>query len=93
MAGLTSREISSAIRARRLERALSQAQLAELANVSRHFIIRLEHGQDGASLDVVLRILATLGLELTFADAHATSVHRDATDEADLDALLRAHAK
>lgn len=93
MAGLTSREISSAIRARRLERDLSQAQLAELADVSRHFIIRLEHGQDGASLDVVLRVLAILGLDLTFAAADAAPMHRDAADEADLDALLRAHAK
>lgn len=93
MAGLTSREISNSVRARRLERSLSQAQLAELANVSRHFIIRLEHGQDGASLDVVLRVLAVLGLDLTFAASDAEPMHRDADDEADLDALLKAHAK
>ena len=85
--------MSDSIRARRLERNLSQAQLAELADVSRHFIIRLERGQDGASLDVVLRVLAILGLDLTFVAADAAPMHRDAADAADLDALLRAHTK
>src|SRR6476620_3068695 len=56
------------IRARRTARGLSQQTLADMAGVSRKFLIDLEAGHDRAELGKTLAILAALGLTLTATD-------------------------
>jgi len=58
-------EIISKIRKRRKLLNITQTMLAELAGVSLHTISDIESGKGNPSLDVLLRIADTLGLELT----------------------------
>ena len=61
-------DIGALIRARRRELDISQAGLAELVGVSRLWINQAERGKPGAGLGLVLRTLATLGIELSEYD-------------------------
>ncbi len=61
----TPADIGALIRARRRELGVSQARLAELVGVSRLWINQFERGKPGAGLGLVLRTLATLGIELS----------------------------
>lgn len=56
------------IRARRTARGLSQEALADLAGVSRKFLIDLEAGHDRAQLGKTMAVLAALGLALYATD-------------------------
>ncbi|WP_208786598.1 helix-turn-helix domain-containing protein [[Micrococcus luteus] ATCC 49442] len=56
------------IRARRTARGLSQQALADMAGVSRKFLIDLEAGHDRAELGKTLAVLAALGLTLAATD-------------------------
>lgn len=56
------------IRARRTARGLSQQTLADMAGVSRKFLIDLEAGHDRAELGKTLAVMAALGLTLTATD-------------------------
>ena len=60
-------EIISIIRERRKVLNITQTMLAELAGVSLHTISDIESGKGNPSLDVMLGIADTLGLELTLA--------------------------
>jgi HTH-type transcriptional regulator / antitoxin HipB len=61
----TPADIGALVRARRQELGLDQAELAELAGVSRLWINQLEGGKPGAGLGLVLRTLAALSIELS----------------------------
>jgi transcriptional regulator with XRE-family HTH domain len=68
---------------RRLRR-LTAAQVADRAGISRHTVMRLEHG-DGASMESVLRVARALGVldSLVVAlDPYATDVGRLRSEEA-----------
>lgn len=52
------------IRAERKKAGLDQATLARRAGVSRWWITEMERGKRGAELGLVLRTLATLGIDL-----------------------------
>jgi transcriptional regulator with XRE-family HTH domain len=68
---------------RRLRR-LTAAQVADRAGISRHTVMRLEHG-DGASMESVLRVARALGVldSLVAAlDPYATDVGRLRSEEA-----------
>lgn len=56
--------LGAAVRARRRELALTQAQLADLAGVGLAFLYELERGKPTVRLDKVLAVLGVLGLEL-----------------------------
>ncbi|MHA7288725.1 helix-turn-helix domain-containing protein [Arthrobacter sp. MDT3-24] len=56
------------IRARRTARGLTQQTLADMAGVSRKFLIDLEAGHDRAELGKTLAVLAALGLALAATD-------------------------
>jgi y4mF family transcriptional regulator len=56
------------IRARRTARGLSQQALADLAGVSRKFLIDLEAGHDRAELGKTLAVMGSLGLALAATD-------------------------
>jgi y4mF family transcriptional regulator len=56
------------IRAHRTARGLSQQTLADMAGVSRKFLIDLEAGHDRAELGKTLAVMAALGLTLAATD-------------------------
>ena len=60
----TAADIALVVRTARTRRQLSQLQLARSAGVSRRWLINLEAGKPGASMDLVMNVLATLGVPL-----------------------------
>ncbi len=56
------------IRAARLARKLSLAELAERAAVSRGLVQRIEHGDPGCSVGAVFEVAALLGIKLFDSD-------------------------
>jgi y4mF family transcriptional regulator len=52
------------IKDRRKELGITQPHLAELANVSKNTLYKLERGESNPSLEVIKNILDVLGLEL-----------------------------
>ena len=57
-------QLGQLIRARRRELGLTQTELAEVANANLRFISELERGKPTVRLENVLRVLASLGIEL-----------------------------
>lgn len=57
----------------RRQRALTQAELAEDAGISRHWLAKLEAGRSTPVLDHLLRLLRRLGatITVTFEDSDA----------------------
>lgn len=60
----TPKDIGATIREGRRTLALDQATLAEKVGVSRLWINQVERGKPGASMGLVLRTFAVLGIEL-----------------------------
>lgn len=56
--------LAEAVRARRKELGLRQAEVADLAGCSQRFLHTVEHGKTSLRLDKVLDVLEVLGLEL-----------------------------
>jgi HTH-type transcriptional regulator/antitoxin HipB len=77
----TTRELGALVRDARTQRGLTQAALADQADVSRRWLAALETGKPGAELALVLRVLAALDLELSIAE-------RTEASGVDLDDLL-----
>jgi HTH-type transcriptional regulator/antitoxin HipB len=63
-ANLTPERIANAVRAERKRQGLDQRTLALVANVGERTIYRIENGEQTVRLDVLLRVLAALGLQL-----------------------------
>lgn len=61
---LTAKEAGNAVKVSRLEKGLTQARLAELAGVSRKFVIDLEAGHPRAELGKALLVFEVAGLEV-----------------------------
>jgi y4mF family transcriptional regulator len=84
------RNLAAAVRGRRRDLGLTQAELAELAGVSRKWVYEFEAGKPSAELRLILRVLDALGLTLELGyqgEAHATAGDR----LADLDSLIEEH--
>lgn len=60
---LTAKEAGRAVKERRLEKNMTQARLAELAGVSRKFVIDLEAGHPRAELGKALLVFEVVGVE------------------------------
>jgi len=60
----TPSQLGELIRARRHELGLTQTEVAEVANTNLRFVSELERGKATARLENVMRVLATLGIEL-----------------------------
>lgn len=60
----TPADIGALIKDRRRALGLDQAELADKVGVSRLWVNQVERGKPGASLGLVLRALATVGVEL-----------------------------
>jgi HTH-type transcriptional regulator/antitoxin HipB len=78
-------DLAAAVRGRRQELGLSQAQLAARARVSRAWVNAFEAGKPAAELRLVLAVVDALGLEFQLGDREDGPPH-DAT--VDLDELL-----
>lgn len=57
-------QLGKLIRRRRRELGLTQTEVAEVANTNLRFLSELERGKPTARLENVMRVLATLGIEL-----------------------------
>lgn len=63
-------QLGGAVRQARLDRGLTQAQLAAMAGVSRRWLVMLEQGVTrGAEYTKISKTLAVLGKELMVVDA------------------------
>lgn len=70
-----------AVRDRRRERGMTQAELAQAAGVSRGWLVRFERGLDNAEAGTVFRVLQTLDLELVVRP-HVPTDEEDLLSEA-----------
>ncbi len=67
-------EIGYAVKDRRAQLGMTQAQVAEAAGVSKRSLWSIELGQNtGVQLDKLIAVLKVLGLDLTIAEAPAAS--------------------
>jgi HTH-type transcriptional regulator / antitoxin HipB len=89
-------DAAAAVRGRRLDRGLSQSELAQRSGISRKWISEFESGKATAEFALVIRIMEALGLSLGLSEdpsASATmtatgTVHPPTSDLMDLDAFL-----
>ncbi len=61
-------DIAAAVKQARLRRSLTQAQLAARLKVNREWVSRLEGGEGGITLKLLLAALRELGLTLSLAE-------------------------
>ncbi len=84
------RNLAAAVRGRRRDLGLTQAELATRAGVSRKWVYEFEAGKPSAELRLILRVLDALGVTLELGyqdDARATA----GGTLADLDSLIEEH--
>lgn len=67
----TPEQLGALIRLKRNERNLSQAALAALLGVERKWVLRLEAGNSGAELGLVLKALDVLGIRASLSSGDA----------------------
>ncbi|MGP9819752.1 helix-turn-helix domain-containing protein [Salinarimonas sp. NSM] len=86
----TPADVGALIRARRRAAGLDQATLAARVGVSRLWLGEVERGKPGASLGLVLRVLAALDVALTAPDARGggTDAAREPVTAPDIDAII-----
>jgi HTH-type transcriptional regulator / antitoxin HipB len=86
---LSIRDLAAAVRGRRKDLGLSQAELAARSGVSRKWVYEFEAGKPTAELRLILRVIDALGLtlDLGYGESAPTPEH----DGVDLDALLDEH--
>jgi HTH-type transcriptional regulator/antitoxin HipB len=84
------RDFAAAVRGRRRDLDMSQADLAARAGVSRKWIYEFEAGKPNAELGLILRVMDALGIQLELSldeQAWATVVGH----AVDLDVLINEH--
>lgn len=88
----TAADIGRLVKAARTRRAMSQADLAAVAGVSRRWLVDLEAGKPRAQLNLALTVLAVLGVRL-HTDTHEmprTPPASTTSSDVDLDEHLAA---
>lgn len=87
-------DIASTVRGRRLDRGLSQAEVAAAAGVSRKWVSEFERGKPGAELSAVLSVLAALDIDLEVNTPGRSGGHdANSTPALDLDQHLADYAR
>jgi HTH-type transcriptional regulator/antitoxin HipB len=81
------RDMAAAMRGRRTDLGLSQAELARRAGISRKWISEFEAGKPTAEFGLVIRVLDELGMVLDVLNREEVAPPRAAA-RVDLDALL-----
>jgi transcriptional regulator with XRE-family HTH domain len=77
-------QLGAAIRLKRKEKGLSQSAFAELLGVERKWVIRLEAGNSGAELGLVIKALELVGIQALLRDPERkTKAHRVAASRLD----------
>lgn len=90
MTNLTLHEIASAVRGRRRDMGLSQAELAFRVGVSRRWVQSVEdETASGAGIASILRLLDALGLRIDFVDDR--SGEPTSSEVVNLDQLIADH--
>lgn len=84
----TPRDIGAAIKERRKQLGLGQAELAARAGVSRQWLIQVEGGKPGVALGLVLRLLNILGMRLALDGRDKLASYSDEIDLPDPSAIL-----
>ncbi len=85
------RDLGLAVRGRRRELSMSQADLATRSGVSRKWLSQFEQGKPTVELGVLLRVLDALQMELTVAPvspADSQEVDTSSREHLDLDEIL-----
>jgi HTH-type transcriptional regulator / antitoxin HipB len=84
--------IGAAIRSRRRELKLDQAELALRVGATRQWVIAIEKGKNTAEIGMILRALAALGLELDLRPIEVATTKATRTTKKlptiDLDAIV-----
>lgn len=78
------RQLAADLKTWRKLRGLTQTQLADRAGISRAALSRLEHGEEGVSLESFMRVLRALGILETLTralDPYESDVGRLRSDE------------
>ena len=73
---MTINEIGRLVRMRRRDSGLRQDELASIAGVGTRFLSELENGKASLELGKVLRVLQTLGLEISLTARKDTWPHQ-----------------
>lgn len=63
-------ELSELVRTHREAAGLTRLQLADLAQVGKTMLFKLEHGEEGLNFRKVLQVLRVLDIELTAQSRH-----------------------
>jgi HTH-type transcriptional regulator/antitoxin HipB len=82
-------EVAAQVRGRRIQMGLSQAHLAQRADVSRKWVYEFEAGKQHAELGHLLRVLDALDLQVDVSPRTASSA--SPAGAIDLDAILERH--
>ena len=67
----TAADIGRVLHAARKERGWTQQQLADAADVSRDWVVRVEQGNGRVEVQLVLRALSALGMAMSVATSRA----------------------
>jgi HTH-type transcriptional regulator / antitoxin HipB len=71
--------VAAAVRGRRLDRGLSQSELAKRSGISRKWISEFEAGKTTVEFALVIRVLEALGLSLDLSDDPSATATMSAT--------------
>lgn len=88
-------DFAAAVRGRRLDRGLSQSELAQRIGVSRKWISEFEAGKPTVEFALVMRVIEELGFSIDLGDDPSAAATTPASDPGvvDLDALLAEHRR
>ena len=87
----SSDDVAEAVRTERARLRLTQAQVGELAGVSRQFVIDVEAGHPRAEIDKVLAVLDAVQVHALALPAPAPRTDGKTMHNIDLDAQLEAY--
>ena len=85
----TAKEIGTFIRDQRKRQKLDQATLASLVGVNRRWVMEVERGKPRAEIDLVLKTLEALGLNLSVDRDNVPNSTATGLDIVDIDAIVR----
>jgi HTH-type transcriptional regulator/antitoxin HipB len=86
----TPKDVGAIIRERRRALGLDQGELAKRVGVSRLWINQVERGKPGASLNLILRTLSAVGVELSAAALNENRGSGEAVISPDINAIIQA---
>ncbi len=85
----TSKDIGTFIRDQRKRQKLDQTTLASLIGVNRRWVMEVERGKPRAEIDLVLKALSALGLDLSVDRSDIAKPEAEDLDLIDIDTVIR----